>query len=80
VQSVLASKRRGYLALAGQFERLVKLEWFRHAARVESAVSLPPDLQANVQASLVRVYSPELITPFAESPALIRRHAHKSGQ
>ena len=71
VQGVLRSKRRGYLSLAGQFERLVKLEWFRHSAKVESAVSLPADVQANVQASLVRAYGPEISTSFAESPALI---------
>jgi F-type H+-transporting ATPase subunit delta len=71
VQSVLGSKRRGYLTLASQFERLVRLEWLRHAAKVESAVSLPPDLQANVQAGLVQVYGPGLITSFAESPDLI---------
>lgn len=71
VQSVLLSKRRGYLTLARQFERLVKLEQLRHTAKVESAVQLPPDLQANVQANLVRVYGPGISTSFAESPALI---------
>ena len=71
VHSVLLSKRRGYLALASQFERLVRLERLRHSAKVESAVPLPPDLQANVQANLVRVYGPGLITSFAETPALI---------
>lgn len=71
VQSVLGSKRRGYLALAGQFERLVKLERLRHTAKVESAVPLPADLQANVQASLVQIYGPGISTSFAESPTLI---------
>ena len=71
VERVLGSRRRGYLALANQFERLVKLERLRHTAEVESATSLPPDLQANVRASLVRAYGPEINTSFAENPSLI---------
>ena len=71
VASVLRIKRRGYLALATQFERLVKLERLRHTANVESAAPLPSDLRANVEASLVRLYGPDMSTSFAESPALI---------
>ena len=71
IQSLLGSKRRGYLALANQFERLVKLERSQHSAKVESAVPLSPDLQANVQARLVRMYGPGLSTSFAQNPALI---------
>jgi len=71
VQSVLGSKRRGYLALANEFERLVKLEQLQHTARVESAVTLSPDLQAKVQASLARMYGPGISTSFAETSALI---------
>ena len=71
VASVLRIKRRGYLALATQFERLVKLERLRHTANVESAAPLPSDLRANVDASLVRLYGPDMSTSFAESPALI---------
>jgi F-type H+-transporting ATPase subunit delta len=71
LQGVLGSKRRGYVALATQFERLVRLEQSQHTARVESATSLPPDLQASVQASLVRIYGPGISTYFTETPALI---------
>jgi F-type H+-transporting ATPase subunit delta len=71
VQRVLASRRRGYLFLAAHFERLVKLERSRHTAQVESATPLPDDLQASVQAGLVRVYGPRIVTSFAHSPALI---------
>jgi F-type H+-transporting ATPase subunit delta len=70
-QGILSSKRRGYLALAHQFERLVKLELLRHTAEVESATPLPPDLRASVEASLVRLYGPEIHTSFAENPSLI---------
>src|SRR6267142_6219167 len=70
-QSVLGSKRRGYLALATEFERLVRLERMRHTARVESATPLSPDLQANVVASLVRLNEPGISISFAVNPALI---------
>ena len=71
LQAILGSKRRGSLPLAGEFQRLVSLDRLRHTAKVESAVPLSPDLRANVQASLVRTYGPELNTSFAENPALI---------
>lgn len=71
VQSVLGSRRRGYLALAGQFERLVRLEQLRHTANVESATPLSSDLQASVRASLAHEYGPGVITAFVENPALI---------
>jgi len=71
VQSVLGSKRRGHLALASEFERLVKLEQFQHTARVESAVMLSADLRANVRANLARMYGRGIRTSFAETPALI---------
>jgi F-type H+-transporting ATPase subunit delta len=71
LQGILGSKRRGSLPLAGQFQRLVSLDRLRHTAKVESAMPLSPELQANVHASLVRTYGPELKTSFAENPALI---------
>ena len=43
VQVVLQSGRRGYLALLSHFVRLVKLEYDRHTAKVESALPLPDD-------------------------------------
>ena len=71
LQGILGSKPRGSLPLAGQFQRLVSLDRLSHTAKVESAVSLPQDLQANVQASLVQAYGPELSTSFEENPTLI---------
>ena len=71
VQSVLGSKRRGHLTLANEFERLVRLEELQHAAKVESAVTLSPDLQANVRANLAHMYGPGIRTSFTETPELI---------
>jgi F-type H+-transporting ATPase subunit delta len=69
--SVLGSKRRGYLALANQFERLVKLDQLQHKAKVESATPLSLELEANVEASLARMYGSRISTSFEVSPTLI---------
>src|SRR6266702_1171892 len=71
VQRVIELKPRGYLAILNHFQRLVKLEVERRTAKVESAVPLPADLQASVQASLARIYGPGLALSFAQNPALI---------
>ena len=71
VQTILQSRRRGYLALLSHFVRLVKLEYDRHTAKVESALPLPDDLQANVQSELAGVYGPGITAVFTCNPALI---------
>ena len=40
VQSVLQFRRRGYLALLGYFQRLLKLDHAQHTAEIQSAVPL----------------------------------------
>lgn len=71
VQRVIEDKRRGYLVLLSQFQRWVKLDHDRHTAEVDSAVPLPADLRANVQAGLQSVYGPGINILFAHRPALI---------
>jgi F-type H+-transporting ATPase subunit delta len=71
VQQIIAAKPRGYLGTLSYFQRLVRLDCARHTARVESALALPPDLRASVQAGLARVQGPGLSTSFAVSSALI---------
>ena len=71
VQRVIESKRRGYLVLLARFQRLVKLDHDQHTAEVESAVPLPADLRASVQAALRSVYGPGIDILFAHRPALI---------
>jgi F-type H+-transporting ATPase subunit delta len=71
VQRVVESKRRGYLVLLARFQRLVKLDHDQHTAEVESAVPLPADLRASVQAALQSVYGPGIDILFAHRPALI---------
>ena len=71
VQQVIKSKRRGYLVLLARFQRLVKLDHDRHTAEVESAVPLPADLRASVQAALQSVYGPGIDILFVHRPVLI---------
>jgi F-type H+-transporting ATPase subunit delta len=71
VQQIVAARPRGYLATLSHFQRLVRLDCAKRAASVESALALPADVQASVQAGLARVYGPGLSTSFADNPALI---------
>lgn len=71
VQQIVAAKPRGYLATLSYFQRLVRLDYAGRTARVESALTLPADMQASVQTGLARVYGPGLSTSFADNPALI---------
>ncbi len=71
VQKVIEVKPRGYVAILSHFQRLVKLDLDRRTAKVESAVSLDSDLQANIQAGLSRLYGAGLNISFAQNPTLI---------
>ena len=71
VQQIIAQKPRGYLAILTHFQRLVKLDVARRAARIESAIQLPENLRTGVQANLARKYGPGLSIFFALNPDLI---------
>jgi F-type H+-transporting ATPase subunit delta len=71
VQKVLQSRRRGYLMLLRRFLKLLKLEYERHAAKIESAVSLSTALQDRVRMGLESVYGSGLTTLFTQNPVLI---------
>ena len=71
VQHVIASKRRGYLALLPRFQRVVRLEREKHTAAVETAAPLPEDLRDNIKARLEDAYGPGTNVHFTERPALI---------
>jgi F-type H+-transporting ATPase subunit delta len=71
VQRVLQARRRGYLTMLRHFLRLLKLEYERHAAKIESAIPLPTDLQSRVQVGLENAYGPGLTTLFTQNPVLI---------
>jgi F-type H+-transporting ATPase subunit delta len=71
VQRIIGDKRRSGLALLSHFQRLVRLDCARHTAEVESAVPLPADLRARIEAGLARTYGPGISASFAHNPGLI---------
>lgn len=71
VRCVCESSNRNRLNVLTEFRRLVKLDCARHAATVESAAPLPPEMKARIQAELSRVYGPGLNPTFVHKPALI---------
>lgn len=71
VRQIIDSKRRGSMALLRNFQRLVRLDCEAHAANVETAVPLPADSQAGVEARLKDLYGPGITTKFTLEPALI---------
>jgi F-type H+-transporting ATPase subunit delta len=71
VQEVVAARPRGYVSILSYFQRLVKLDFDRRTARVESAVPLTEPQQASIRASLIHRYGEGLLFTFAPKPALI---------
>jgi F-type H+-transporting ATPase subunit delta len=71
VQAVVHSRRRGFLSLLSRFQRLIKLDLARHTANIESAVVLPADIRADIEAGLKKGYGPGVSTVFGLNPALI---------
>jgi F-type H+-transporting ATPase subunit delta len=71
VQQVLEAKPRGYMPILSHFQRLVKLDVDRRAAKIESAVPLAQDMQARLQADLTRLYGAGLTMSFTQNAALI---------
>jgi F-type H+-transporting ATPase subunit delta len=71
VSQVAAARPRGYIAILSHFQRLVKLEVDRRAAKVESPAPLAPELEADLKTRLGRLYGPGLDFSFTRNPALI---------
>jgi len=71
VQRVVAADRRDSPAILSHFWRLVKLDVARHTATIESVTVVPADVQAAIEAGLMRRYGPRVTTIFAYRPALI---------
>jgi F-type H+-transporting ATPase subunit delta len=71
VSKVAELKPRGFIGILTHFHRLVKLEVERRTAKVESAVPLSPDIQADVTSKLSKIYGQGLNISFAQNPALL---------
>jgi len=71
VQAVIAKKPRGYVAILSHLERLVKIDFERRAARVESAIPLNAAMEGALRTSLAQRYGAGLNVAFSHNPALI---------
>jgi len=71
VSKVAELKPRGFIEILSHFQRLVKLEVERRTAKVESAVPLSPEIQAEVTNKLGRLYGQGLNISFAQNPSLL---------
>ena len=71
VSLLLAQKPRGYVEILSRLHRLVKLDLEQHAAHIESATSLPADLQADVANRIRKIYGAGADITFSQNPALI---------
>jgi F-type H+-transporting ATPase subunit delta len=70
--SLLAEKKpRGYVEILSRLHRLVKLDLERRAARVESALPLPADLQNDVANNIKKIYGDGVNIVFGQNPALL---------
>jgi F-type H+-transporting ATPase subunit delta len=70
-QRLVDAARPGTLPVLSRFQRLLRLDRTKHRADVTSAVPLPPDIRASLEAGVARLYGPGIVTSFAEDPALL---------
>ena len=71
VSLLVSQKPRGYVGILSRLQRLVKLDLEQHAARVESAMPLAADLQADVAGRIKKIYGTGIDISFRQNPALI---------
>ncbi|MDB6053872.1 MAG: atpH [Verrucomicrobiales bacterium] len=71
VKAVLDGKPRGYKAVLSQLVRLVKLDFARRDARVESAHILDSAMQGKIQQDLAKIYGPGLNIAYSQNPSLL---------
>jgi F-type H+-transporting ATPase subunit delta len=70
-ERVLGLKRRGYIALIKELQRLIKLDCAGHTAEILSAEVLSDDVRRRIQAALEESYGVGITTSFSHDPALI---------
>jgi F-type H+-transporting ATPase subunit delta len=71
VQVVSRTGNRNRFDVLAKFRRLLRLDYLRRAATVESVTVLSPDFQADIRTNLLQIYGPDLSVSFATNPALI---------
>ncbi len=71
VQRILESQQHDAVAILGHFARLVRLDRERHTAHVESAVPLPEELRATLEADIAQWFGRGVDAEFIENRDLI---------
>jgi F-type H+-transporting ATPase subunit delta len=71
VTLVVERKPRGYFEILSRLLRLVKLDLEQHRARIESAIPLPGDLQAEAANQIKKIYGDGVDITFSQNPVLI---------
>lgn len=71
VDEVLALKPRGYAAILAHFQRLLKLDFARRSATIESFGPLSSEVEANVKANLEKRYGRGLNYQFKQNPEVL---------
>ena len=68
---MIESGRHDTVGILSHFLRLLKIDRDEHTAHVESAVSLPPDVRAQLEADITRWFGPGVYAEFTENNDLI---------
>jgi F-type H+-transporting ATPase subunit delta len=71
VQRIIDAARPGSLSVLTLFQRLIRLDRAAHGARVESAAPLSPEVRAQIESELARMYGRGLLMSYANNPALL---------
>jgi F-type H+-transporting ATPase subunit delta len=71
VRELVDAGRAGALPVLSRFQRLLRLDRRKHSADVISAVPLPADVRATLEADIARRYGPGIVTAFGEDQTLI---------
>ena len=71
VQSIIAERPRNYIHLLENYLRLLRLEFGKRQAIIESAAELDPEAGRKIMAGLEHKYGAGLATDFVVNPALL---------
>lgn len=71
VQSIIAERPRNYIQLLENYLRLLRLEFGKRQATIESAAELDPEAGRKIVAGLEHKYGAGLATDFVVNPALL---------
>jgi F-type H+-transporting ATPase subunit delta len=71
VQSLIEKKPRHCIDILQNYKRLLRLEFEKRHATIESAAELSPEIREQIVSNLKRKYGTDLTTEFVVNPQLI---------